>query len=329
MDKDSIEKTAFITDSGLYEFLVMPFGLSNAPATFQRYMDAVLAGLKWTCLLVYIDDIIIFSPTFEDHLRDLREVLTRLRNSNLSLNPEKCAVCKEKLNYLGHVVSAEGIEADPVKIKAILELRIPQSAEEVRTLLGGCGYYRKFIPRFAELCSPLYKLTQLGVKFHWTDRESAVVEKLKTLLISTPVLRHPNFSYPFQVHTDASKEGLGATLNQCIEGEERVILYISRTLQPAEQNWSTREQEALGILWACETLRPFLIGYKFEIITDHESLKWLMAAQKPARLVRWAIRLSEFDFTIRRVRKIAMLICCPDWLLVMFWGPRTSPRGQT
>ena len=298
MAKDSIEKTAFVTDSGLYEFLVMPFGLCNAPATFQRYMDAVLAGLKWNCLLVYIDDIIIFSPTFEEHLRDLREVFIPLRGANLSLNPEKCFICKEKLSYLGHVVSAEGIEADPIKIKAILEMREPENAEDVRTLLGGCGYYRKFIPKYAELCGPLYKVTQLGIEFKWDKLEAGVLKELKRLLASTPILKHPNFNYPFQVHTDASGEGLGATLNQTIDGEERVILYLSRTLQPAEKKWVTRELEALAIVWALETLRPYLIGYKFMVVTDHDSLKWLMTAQKPARLVRWAVRLSEFDFDI-------------------------------
>ena len=162
MEPASIEKTAFITDSGLYEFVVMPFGLSNAPATFQRYMDAVLAGLKWTCLIVYIDDIIIYSPTFEAHMNDLREVFGRLQGANLALNPVKCYICQVKLKYLGHIVSAEGIEADPVKIKAIVELRSPETAEEVRTLLGGCGFYRKFIPRFAELCAPLYELSWGG-----------------------------------------------------------------------------------------------------------------------------------------------------------------------
>ena len=299
MEKESIEKTAFITDSGLYEFNVMPFGLSNAPATFQRYMDAITAGLKWKSLLVYLDDIIVFSSTFEEHMNDLKEVLERLRTANLTLNPDKCFIFQNKLSYLGHVVSYEVIETDPRKIKAILSMKTPTNCEDLRTLLGCCGYYRKFIPQFAQLCCPLYKLLHHNVQFKWTEQEDKTFQELKRLLTTTPILKHPDFKYPFQVHTDASDAGLGCTLVQMIDREERVIMYLSRTLQPAERNWTTREKEALAILWACESLRSYLIGYKFEVVTDHESLKWFMAANKPARLLRWAVRLSEFDFTIR------------------------------
>ena len=312
MNEDSIEKTAFITQSGLFEFLVLPFGLTNAPATFQRYMDAITAGLKWKCLLVYLDDIIIFSPTFDDHLRDVEEVLKRLEEANLKLNPEKCFVCQDKLKYLGHIVSSEGIEADYDKIKAIVEMSSPENREELRTVLGGSNYYRKFIPKYAELCSPLYKITHQDTEFIWSASEEKVLQNLKSLLSSTPILRHPDFNYPFELHTDASDNGLGATLIQVINGEERVIMFLSRSLQPEERKWCTREKEALAILWGFESVRHYVIGYKFEVVTDHESLKWLLSVEKPARLVRWAVRLSEFDFTIRH-RKQA-LHCDADLL---------------
>lgn len=312
MQIESIEKTAFITEGGLFEFLAMPFGLTNAPATFQRYMDAILAGLKWKNLLCYLDDIIIFSPTYEEHMDDLIEVFDRIRAANLQLNDRKCHFFKNRLNYLGHVVSADGIEADPVKIKAILELKTPSNSSEVHTLLGGCGYYRKFIPNFAKICSPLYKLIHVGEKFRWSKDEEEALDKIKKALTSPPILAHPDFKYPFQLHTDASDYGLGCTLTQEVDGIEKVILYMSRSLQPAEKKWCVREKEALAILWACESLRHFLIGYKFTILTDHHSLQWLKEAKSPARLVRWALRLSEFDFEIKY--KPGIMNCDADML---------------
>ena len=300
MAESAIEKTAFISPGGgLWEFTRMPFGLVCAGSTFQRYMDAVMAGLKWRSLLCYVDDIIVFSPNYDQHLLDLREVFTRLRHANLRLNDKKCEIFKNKVHYLGHIVSVEGIEADPVKIKAILNMKTPESASEVHSLIGGCGYYRKFIPKFAQMCQPLYKLIHYDTKFRWSEEEERAFKEIKNALTNAPILRHPNFNYPFQIHTDACDAGLGATLVQTIDGVERVILFISRTLQPAERKWSTREKEALGILWACETLRPFVINYHFEVISDHQSLKWLLEAKTPARLVRWALRLSEFDFEIK------------------------------
>ena len=160
MDPKSREKTAFITDSGLYEFLVMPFGLCNAPATFQRFMDATLAGLKWKNLIVYLDDIIIFSSSFDEHIKDLREVFGRLKDAHLKLKPSKCYMAQYKIHYLGHVISADGIETSVDKIEAIRQMKIPSNKKELRTWLGMCSYYRKFIPQFAKLCAPLYKLTQ-------------------------------------------------------------------------------------------------------------------------------------------------------------------------
>ena len=294
---NSKEKTAFVTDSGLYEFNVMPFGLCNAPATFQRFMDATLAGLKWKNLLVYMDDIIIFSSTFEEHLKDVDEVLNRLRDANVTLNQNKCEFCKEKIHYLGHVISAAGIQPNPEKVASLLKKKSPSNVKELNNWLGISGYYRSFIDNYAKICAPLYALTHTKDKFVWTDKEENIIKYLKNCLSSEPILRHPNFDFPFILRTDASIEGLGATLSQIINSREQVIQYISRSLQPNEKNWSIQQLEALAIIWACETVRAYIIGSKVLIKTDHKSLEWIKQSKIP-RLVRWACRLEEFDYEI-------------------------------
>ena len=296
------EKTAFVTGDGLYQFKVMPFGLQNAPATFQRYMDKVLGGLKWQQLLVYMDDICVFGRTFEAHLASLEATLQRLEAHGLRLKPSKCMLFQKEFLYLGHVVSAEGIRADEKKKRAVIEMPVPTNVKQVRSFIGMCSYYRLFIKHFAIVCEPLNKLIKKDVEFEWGLEQQNAFDKIKNILASTPMLNYPNMDLPFVVQTDACDDGLGAVLSQVVDDIERVIEYRSRVLQPAEKIWPVREKEALAIIYACETFRPYLYGSKFVIETDHQSLKWLMTATSPARLVRWALRLSEFDFEIKYKR---------------------------
>ena len=288
-------KTAFVSPHGLYEFNVMPFGLTNAPATFQRFMDSIFAGLKWSCLLVYLDDIIVFSPTFEQHLKDLNEVFTRLRDARLTLKASKCHFVKSELIYLGHKISAEGIQPDPSKIAALKEMPLPKTQTQLSAFLGLSGFFRKFIRDYANIVDPLYKVEDVKIL------SPECVKAFETIqnCLDDIILAHPNYEHPFLIQTDACDTGLGGVLLQKYAGKEHIIQFISRILQPAEKIWSVREKEALGIIWACESFRPYVIGTFFTVETDHHSLQWLMKATKPARLLRWALRLSEFDFEIK------------------------------
>jgi len=188
------EKTAFVTHNGLFEFLVLPFGLTNAPSSFQRLMGHVLRGLEYRYTLIYIDDIIIFSKTVEEHLVHLEEVFNRLREANVKLNPVKCHFARKEVLYLGHVVTPNGIKPNPAKISVVKEFPIPKNLKELRNFLGLANYYRKFVKDFAKIANPLHELTRKGVKFHWTDDCAEAFDKLKRALVSAPVLAYPDYS---------------------------------------------------------------------------------------------------------------------------------------
>ena len=291
------EKTAFISPAGLWQFRVMPFGLCNAPATFQRMMDVVLAGLKWQSCLVYLDDVIVFSKTFEEHLDHLRAMLSRLVEYSLFLAPKKCFICRQQLEYLGHIVSKDGLKTDPKKIEAVADFPTPKCVKDVRSFLGVAGYYRRFVKDYAAVANPLFELLKEKTEWEWTDAREKAFQELKRRLISSPILRHPDFSKPFIVDTDASLLGLGAILMQQDEGAEYVIAYASRALTEAEKKWSVTELEALAIVWACELFRPYVHGAPFTIRTDHFSLQWLNTA-KNNRIARWGLRLQDFMFKV-------------------------------
>ena len=307
LDASSRDKTAFISHAGLFRFRVMPFGLTNAPATFQRLMDLVLGRLKWSCALVYLDDIIVYSSSFDDHLRHLELVLQQLECSGLTLKIDKCNFCKTQLKYLGHVVSQDGIRPDPDKLKAVREYPVPNHLKAVRTFLGLTSYYRRFIKNFATIAEPLLALTRQphSHSFHWTSECQVSFETLRTCLLVAPIIAYPRFDLPFILQLDASNVGLSAILAQKILDDqnvsrEHVIGYASRTLSSIERKYSATERECLAILYGCTYFRPYLEGVRFIAVTDHKALKWLHSAKDlNTRLARWAMQLATYDIDIQ------------------------------
>ncbi len=300
LEEEAKEKTAFITHSGLYQFRILPFGLCNAPSTFQRLMEFILTGVQWKNCLVYIDDIIIYSSTFEGHLNDLETVFKRLEQYGLKLKPKKCCFVKNEVAFLGHIVSKDGIQPDPGKIEAVKAFPQPTDMHTLRQFLGLASYYRRFVPGFAKIAHPLHQLLKKNIEWSWTEQCTKAFESLKKYLISPPVLAYPDFTKKFVLHTDASGNGIGAILSQHNEdGAERPIAYASRRLEKSERNYSTIEQEALAIVWAVKYFRPYLYGRNFSIATDHAPLRWLMTTKSPSgRMSRWQLQLQEYDIDI-------------------------------
>ena len=297
---DDREKTAFCTPDGLFEFKVMPFGLCNAPATFQRLMDSVLAGLQWSTCLVYLDDIIIVGKTFADHLNNLRQVFDRIRGAGLKLQPAKCVLCTHEVTFLGHIVSAAGITTDPSKTDKVTSWPTPTTKREVQQFLGLANYYRRFIKHFASIAKPLHRLTEKTASFKWTTECQTAFETLKHTLTSAPILAHPDYSKEFILDTDASAVGIGAVLSQVqSDGNERPIAYASRTLSKPERCYCVTRRELLAVVTFIKHFRPYLLGKSFSLRTDHGSLTWLRNFKEPeGQLARWITRLQEYNFTI-------------------------------
>ena len=294
------EKTAFTTRHGLFEFQVMPFGLCNAPGTFQRLMEFVLAGLQWQTCLVYLDDFIVYGRDFDEHLERLREVFHRFRQAGLKLKPSKCFLLRPRVPYLGHVISAEGVSTDPAKIEAVQQWPVPLKVTDVRSFLGLASYYRRFVENFAEIAAPLHRLTaKTTEKFKWSPDCDLAFRVLKEKLVSAPVLAFPCFDQEFVVDCDASDYGLGAVISQRQDGDEKVIAYASRVLEDRERRYSTTKKEMLAMVYAIKHLRHYLYGRPFTVRTDHNALKWLQSFKEPeGQVARWLETLAQYDYKI-------------------------------
>ena len=300
VQKNDRPKTAFASRRGLYEFSVMPFGLCNAPATFQRLMESVLRGLQFEICLVYLDDIIVTGKTFDDMIQNLSMVFDRLSEAGLKLKAKKCNLFASEVEYLGHVVTEAGITTSKDKIKAIADWPVPRNVTEVRSFLGLCSYYRRFVPDFASIASPLHKLTNRNIEFQWTDTCQRSFDGLRHALMSAPILVNPDFSRSFILDTDASDLSIGAVLSQNINGEEKVCAYASRSLSKSERKYCVTRKELLAVIHFVKHFRHYLYGRKFLIRTDHSSLRWLMQFKDPQnQIARWLEILSEFDFDVQ------------------------------
>ena len=309
-------KTAFCTPFGLFEFNRMPFGLCNAPGTFQRLMERIFGDQSFQSVLLYLDDIVIFSSSFEEHLQRLDLVLSRLKQQNLKLKLKKCHFFKKEVKYLGHVISAAGVATDPDKITAVAEWKRPTTTKELRSFLGFASYYRRFVRGFAKHAAPLHHLVaeiegskkkpkQFGkgvLGERWNQECEQGFRTLRDLLVSAPVLGYANFSKPFTLEIDASHSGLGAVLSQEQDGHCKPIAFASRGLRQAERNmsnYSSRKLELLALKWSVtEKFREYLLGAKFIVFTDNNPLKYLKTAKLGAVEQRWQSELALFDFEI-------------------------------
>jgi len=299
MDTADAPKTAFSTPYGHYHFNRMPFGLKNAPATFQRLMDQILSGLQGIELFVYLDDIVIYASSLEEHKIKFNKLAGRLRQANLRLQPDKCEFLRREVNYLGHVISETGVKPDPKKILAVQEFPRPKNAKNIKQFLGLAGYYRKFIPDFSKIAKPLTELLKKDVKFIWTSKQEDAFVYLRNSLCSEPLLQYPDFTKPFIVTTDASGYAIGGILSQGAIGKDLPIAYTSRLLNNAESNYSTIEKELLAIVYCVNYFRPYLYGHKFLLVTDHKPLVWLHSVKDPtSRLVRWRLKLAEYEYEV-------------------------------
>ena len=286
MDPKDQDKTAFITLFSLFEYTRMPFGLTGDPATFQRLMNGVMSDFLFNFLLVYLDDLLIFSESFDDHLQHL-EVLKKICDTGLKLNLEKCQLLRPEVSYLGHTISAKGVSCQDEKTEAVQRWPVPHTTKELRSFLGFAGYYRRFVKNYARVAGPLHQLANCNAKAKnkrpapigglWKEEHQKAFQQLKEALSSAQVLAFADFSKPFILETDASQRGLGAILSQKQpDGTQRVVAYASRCLRPTERNetnYSSFKLEMLALKWAVtEKFRSYLLGSQFEVLTDNNPL---------------------------------------------------------
>ena len=299
MKPEDKEKTAFATTMGLYQFTVMSFGLANAPSTFERLMENVLRGLQWEECLLYMDDIIVPSRTIEQGLERLEHIFQRLKMANLKLKPSKCSLFQTQVNFLGHIVSESGIATNPDKISAVKNWAVPKNSKEVKSFLGLCSYYRRFVKDFAKIARPLHKVSEKHAKFQWSSECQESFEKLKEALISSAVLGYPVPGIQFILDTDASDEATGAVLSQQQNGREVVIAYFSKSLNQHEKSYCVTRKELLAVINALKAFHSYLYGQPVLLRTDNAAVSWMKNLKRPTgQVARWLEELGTYDLTI-------------------------------
>ena len=301
LDPDTAAKTGFSTHLGSYQYNRLPFGLKNAPASFQSLMHTVLRRLLFKYCLVYLDDVIIFSKDLKEHLDHLSTIFSRIREANLKLNGKKCQFGLPKVHYLGHILSGQGVHADPQKTQAMRDFPRPTSVKTLKGFLGLCGYYRRFVKGFAQIATPMHKLLRKDTKWVWTDDCEAAFLKMKEALCTAPILRFADMNKMFYLVTDASYTAISYCL--CQEGEGGILHPIGfggRSLNKSESNWTVTEIEFLAIICGIKYWSQHLSNKKFVIKTDHVSLKYIrsMRAEAGGRIARWCTFIQGYDFEV-------------------------------
>ncbi|KAC9469347.1 hypothetical protein E3N88_45779 [Mikania micrantha] len=296
IQEDNISKTPFRTRYGHYEFLVMPFGLTNTPAVFMDLMNRVCKPYLDKFVIVFIDDILIYSNNQEEHAKHLSLVMELLKNEELYVKFSKCDFWIREVQFLGHLVNEKGIHVDPAKIEAIKNWEAPKTPTEVRQFLGLAGYYKRFIEGFSKISQSLTSLTHKDKKFYWGERQEAALNLLKQKLCTAPILSLPEGCDDFVVYCDASKQGLGCVLMQC----EKVIAYASRQLNVHEKNYTIHDLELGAVVFALKIWRHYLYGTKCTIFTDHKSLQHIFDRKElNMRQRRWVELIGDYDCAIK------------------------------
>lgn len=295
-------KTAFKTREGLFEWLVMPFGLSNAPSTFMHVMNQALHPFIGKFVVVYSDDILIFSKTLDDHINHLREVLRVLRRDQLFATFKKCEFGSDQVHFLGYIVSAKGLAVDPAKVEAIQSWLVPTTLSETRIFHGLASFYRRFVPQFSTLMAPLTDCIRREGSFLWTPEASHAFTIIKQKLSSAPILALPDFSHVFELHCDASKFGIGAVLSQ----RNRPIAFFNEKLSGARLRYSTYDVEFYAVVQAIKHWRHYLFHKEFVLFTDHDALKHLNSQDKvSSRHAAWVAYLQQFTFVIKHTSGVS------------------------
>lgn len=304
LNPNSRKYSAFRTRKGLYQFRVLPFGLKNSPMTFVRLMNEVLRGYLDDFVQVYLDDIVIYSDSFDNHLDHLAKVLERLSRHGLTCHPKKCRIGTTEISFLGHLVDAEGIQKQPEKLLAIKEFPTPRKVKELRKFLGVCNWYSQFVDNYADTIAPLTQLFKKGARWKWSEIEQNAFDTIKNALYDSPKLCPPDYSKTFCLQTDASEIGVGAVLFQRGDRpeERQVIAYASKKLSETQKRYTAVERECLAIIWAVDKFRPYLETGPFELLTDNSALTWLHKTKdQKSKLTRWALQLSNFNFRTTHV----------------------------
>lgn len=318
MDPEDSKYTAFTAGcQGFYEWVRLPMGLSNSAATFQRVMETVMGSANLQSCLLYLDDIIVFSKDFEQHLKRLDDVLTKLEQAGLKLKPSKCCLFQKEIKYLGHILSKDGIKTDQAKIQKVLNWPVPENRKQLHRFLGFTGYYRRFVKDYAKLVYPLQKLLvgqtkkKKGKKmsvdrvklppFEWGVEQQQSFERLVNALTTAPVLAFADFNKPFVLQTDASSYGLGAVLCQEVDGKLHPLAFASRGLSSSEKNYPAHKLEFLAMKWSiCDKFQDYLHYAKFQVVTDNNPLTYVMSSAKlDATGLRWVAEISSFDFSLK------------------------------
>jgi len=303
MSDDSMEKTAFATPDGVYEFKRMPFGLKNSAASFNRLMRTVLGDMNGVGC--FVDDICIYSNTWKEHVKLPGQVLYKLKHAGLTVRPSKCMIGYGDVEFVGHKVTVDALQPRPEKINDILEVGRPKTKRDIRSFLAISGYYAKFIPRYADITFPLTEITRKKNMFKWSEKEEKAFKAVKTCLSTKPVLKIVDFSLEMYLQTDASEVGLGGALLQRHGDTYHPVRFISRKLKSAEKNYSTIEKEGLAIVWAVDKLAVYLYGREFILLTDHRPLTFItLSKMHNSRVMRWSMFLQDWTFTVRSIKGV-------------------------